>query len=78
MQRLAKKLKINGKPVQMVGSQMLIDFSDFDLGVPLDLTPKKKRVQKCECGAQAIGIKNFMVGHAEYCPVSENKTPLER
>jgi hypothetical protein len=27
---------------------------------------------KCECGARAIGVKNFNAGHSDWCPVRNN------
>lgn len=73
---LARKLKINGRYIPIVSSQMIFDFSDLDMYVTPPELPKKKDWQKCECGAWAVGVEKFMPGHSEYCPVNENKTPI--
>lgn len=73
---LIRKLKFNGRPVSTICGQMsFYDFPDFDVQVETS-SKSKKELQKCECGAQAIGIQKFMPGHAEYCPVNEDKTPI--
>jgi len=79
---LRRQLRINGRPVQTMCNQMLIDLTDFDFGVPLPTPPqypkKKRELQKCVCGAEAIGVKKFMAGHSDWCEVHEDKTPITR
>jgi hypothetical protein len=82
IKELARRLKINGQPVPMAANQMVINFDDFDLGVPLPTPPQypapQRELQKCVCGAHAIGIEPFMTGHCDWCEVHEDKTPLAR
>lgn len=81
-QELARKLKYNGRPVKVVCNQV-IDFDELDFGVlvpepritaPMYVCPARQK-PKCECGAEAIGVKKYMSGHSDYCPVHEDKTP---
>jgi hypothetical protein len=68
--QLQRSLKFNGHPVRVVCGQV-IDFLDIDFTIS-----KKKKRPKCVCGAQALGYKPYMHGHAEYCDVHMNKTPV--
>lgn len=67
------KLRLNGQPVRVVNGQM-IDFLDFDFSLPPPLELKPRPV--CTCGAKAIGCQPYMAGHANYCDVHEDKTPV--
>ncbi len=68
-EQLRRSLKLNGRPVRVVGGQM-IDFLDIDFAFP------KKSRPKCICGAEALGYKPYMVGHASHCDVHHDKTPV--
>ena len=81
MTQETRKLRINGRPVPTVCNQMVFsfDFSDLDLGVPLPTPPqfpKKMKRPKCECGAKKCGYKDYMRGHADWCEVHMDKTPV--
>lgn len=70
------KLKINGREVPVVANQMVFDFSDIDLGVLVEDTPRKRERPKCVCGSRSIGIQDYMMGHDRDCPVHEDRTPV--
>lgn len=72
-ERTLRSLRLNGRPVRVVGNQMIEEFFDFDVGEP----PKPKKARpKCVCGAQAAGYKPYMAGHSKWCDVHEDKTPV--
>lgn len=71
MGRTLSRIRFNGKPVRAICGQM-IDFLDFDFSLP----PPKLKQPKCTCGSHALGLKPYMVGHADYCDVHHDKTPV--
>lgn len=72
----ARKLRINGREVPVLGNQMIFDLSDIDLGAMVEDEPKPRAKLKCDCGARAVGCQDYMAGHATDCPVHEDKTPI--
>lgn len=72
-EQLRRSLRFNGVPVRLVCGQM-IDFLDIDFTLPP--APKRKPRPKCTCGGASLGYKPYMLGHADHCDVSPDKTPI--
>lgn len=80
---MTKKLRLNGKEVDVIGNQIVFDF-DFDIlgnageqAEPLPepvFKPRQKPV--CNCGAKHVKIQPYMQGHSDWCDVHESKTPV--
>lgn len=72
------RLSLNGKLVPMVSNQWDLDLDWPETTQPIipDYVPEVLEQPKCECGAEICGIKPYMKGHSDWCPISENRTPL--
>lgn len=79
---LQKKLKLNGREVNVMANQMIFDwdFSGLNMGEEkeecIEATPPAWRKRpECVCGAKHTNIQPYMRGHSDWCEVHEDKTP---
>lgn len=80
-----KKLRLNGREMNVISNQIVFDF-DFDLLGNLSpqaepttaaepgFMPRQKPT--CSCGAKHNKIEPYMMGHSTWCDVHEDKTPV--